>query len=57
LIRLRAKTLPLSRLRALAQSAGRSSQGWMTLLLNGNLELARELELDGVHLPATELLR
>ena len=57
LIQLRAKSSPPSRLRALAQQArGEARRAGVTLLLNGNLELARELDLDGVHLPATELL-
>ncbi len=57
LIQLRAKTVPPSRLRALAQQARDAARkAGATLLLNGNLELARELDLDGVHLPAAELL-
>ncbi len=57
LIQLRAKTLPLPRLRSLAQEARyEARRAQVTLLLNGNLELARELDLDGVHLSATELL-
>ena len=57
LIQLRAKTIPATRLRALAQQArNEARKAGATLLLNGNLDLARELDLDGVHLPATELL-
>ena len=57
LIQLRAKTLPPLRLRALAgQARDQTRKAGATLLLNGNLELARELDLDGVHLPAAELL-
>jgi 8-oxo-dGTP diphosphatase len=57
LIQLRAKTIPVTRLRALAQQVrNEARKAGATLLLNGNLELVRELDLDGVHLPATELL-
>jgi 8-oxo-dGTP diphosphatase len=57
LIQLRAKTIPMTRLRALTQQArDEARKAGATLLLNGNPELARELDLDGVHLPATELL-
>ena len=57
LIQLRAKTLPPLRLRALAgQARDQTRKAGATLLLNGNLELARELDLDGVHLPAADLL-
>ena len=57
LIQLRAKAIPLIRLRALGQQArDEARKAGATLLLNGNLELARELDLDGVHLPASELL-
>ena len=57
LIQLRAKTMPVPRLRALAQRArDEARKAGATLLLNGNLELAQKLDLDGVHLPAAELL-
>ena len=57
LIQLRAKTIPATRLRALAQQVrDEARKAGATLLLNGNLELVREHDLDGVHLPATELL-
>jgi len=57
LIQLRAKTIQQPRLRALAQQArDEVRRTGATLLLNGNPELARELDLDGVHLPAAELL-
>jgi 8-oxo-dGTP diphosphatase len=57
LIQLRAKSMDESRLRMLAQRAGDQARGaGVMLLLNGNVELARELALDGVHLPGAELL-
>jgi len=57
LIQLRAKSLSPSRLRTLAQRArDEARKAGAKLLLNGNLELTRELDLDGVHLPATALL-
>ena len=57
LIQLRAKGLSPSRLRALAQQArDEARRAGATLLLNGNVELALDLNLDGVHLPASELL-
>jgi len=58
LIQLRAKRLPADRLRPIAADAAarvRSVGG--TLLLNGYVPLARELDLDGVHLPAADLMR
>jgi 8-oxo-dGTP diphosphatase len=58
LIQLRAKRLPADRLRPIAADAAtrvRSAGG--TLLLNGHVVLARELGLDGVHLPAADLMR
>jgi len=58
LVQLRARTLPAERLRPLAASARDLAQAaGVTLLLNGHLPLVRELGLDGVHLPAAELLR
>ncbi|HSE11950.1 MAG TPA: Nudix family hydrolase [Rudaea sp.] len=57
LIQLRAKEVAPARLRELALAAQRQARAaGATLLLNGNLELARELGLDGVHLPAAALL-
>ena len=57
LIQLRAKRLPADRLRPIAEEAAmrvRSAGGM--LLLNGHIALARELGLDGVHLPTTEMM-
>jgi len=57
LIQLRTKTIPVTRLRALAKQArDEARKAGATLLLNGNLELVRELDIDGVHLSATDLL-
>ena len=57
LIQLRAKDLAAVRLRELAEAAKTQARAaGATLLLNGNVELVRELGLDGVHLPAVELL-
>jgi 8-oxo-dGTP diphosphatase len=58
LIQLRAKRLSADRLRPIAADAAarvRSAGG--TLLLNGHVAVARELDLDGVHLPAADLMR
>ena len=56
-IQLRAKRLPMKDLRTVASRAGDLSRAaGATLLLNGNAELVRELALDGIHLPATDLL-
>ena len=55
---LRVKTLAgdrFTRLVATARDIARSAG--TTLLLNGHLQLARDLRLDGVHLPAAELMR
>jgi 8-oxo-dGTP diphosphatase len=58
LLQLRAKKLPALRLKALAAAASvLSRERGATLLLNGNVELVRELDLDGVHLPAADLMR
>ena len=57
-VQLRAKTMSSSRLSALARAAHermRAANG--RLLLNGNIDIARELDVDGVHLPAVELMR
>ena len=56
-IQLRAKYLATSRLRVLAQAAQKLTQAaGASLLINGHVELARELGL-GVHLPATDLMQ
>jgi 8-oxo-dGTP diphosphatase len=56
LLQLRSNTLAHAELRALAASAAASARAaGARLLLNGHLEIVRELELDGVHLPAREL--
>jgi 8-oxo-dGTP diphosphatase len=58
LLQLRPKRLPPDRIRPIAADAAtrvRSAGG--TLLLNGHFALARELGLDGVHLPAVDLMR
>jgi 8-oxo-dGTP diphosphatase len=60
LVQLRAKRLSADRdrLRALAAMARkRACAAGATLLLNGDVGLARELGLDGVHLPAVDLMR
>ena len=57
-VQLRSKRLDqseLSKLTIRARDAARNVGA--TLLLNGHLELVRELDLDGIHLPAAELLR
>jgi 8-oxo-dGTP diphosphatase len=56
-IQLRSKRLVPTRLRALARAAHeRARAAGATLLINGHIELARELNV-GVHLPAAELMR
>jgi 8-oxo-dGTP diphosphatase len=58
LLQLRAKNLSHARLRALAraiQTRARAAGAWM--LLNANTDIALDLDLDGVHLPAAELLQ
>lgn len=58
LLQLRAKTRPVARLRALAQQVReRARDAGAVVLINAHVDLARELELDGVHLPAAELMR
>lgn len=58
LVQLRAKDLPDNRLRGVAAAArDLARRAGVTLLVNGHAALARELELDGVHLPASELMR
>jgi 8-oxo-dGTP diphosphatase len=58
LVQLRARQLPAERLRRLAAAARDLARAaGTTLLLNGNLPLVRELGLDGVQLPAVELMR
>ena len=58
LLELRSKHLPPEHLRTLATRAQQgASSASAQLLLNGNIALARELGMAGVHLPAAELLR
>lgn len=58
LLQLRAKTIPADRLRALATRVrARARNTGAAVLLNSHVDLARELELGGVHLPAAELMR
>jgi len=58
LLQLRAKALPAHELHALASAAqARVKASGTALLLNGNVDLVRSLDLDGVHLPAAELMR
>ena len=58
LLQLRAKVPAPARLRALARRAqALAREAGAELLLNANIELAQELDLGGVHLPATELMR
>jgi 8-oxo-dGTP diphosphatase len=60
LVQLRAKQLSADRdrLRELAVAARKRARAVdATLLINGNVSLARELVLDGVHLPAADLMR
>ena len=57
LIQLRAKRIAGARLKAIATAAKAIAQRrGVSLLLNGNVDLALRLELDGVHLPAADLL-
>ncbi|MFT3789805.1 MAG: Nudix family hydrolase [Rudaea sp.] len=57
LLQLRAKAVSASRLCALARAAqARVREAGAALVINSNLALARELDLDGVHLPASELM-
>jgi 8-oxo-dGTP diphosphatase len=58
LLQLRSKDLPNEHLRSLATRAQQiASSASAQLLLNGNVALAGELGMAGVHLPAAELLR
>lgn len=58
LLQLRAKTLPPARLHALARAAhARTREAGAALLLNARAAIASDLDLDGVHLPAAELMR
>jgi 8-oxo-dGTP diphosphatase len=58
LLQLRAKMLPPARLRALASAVRKQTrEAGAALLINSNIDLAHELDLDGVHLPALELMR
>ncbi len=58
LVQLRSKRLALPQLRFLAQAAQElAARAGAQLLLNGHVELAQELALEGVHLPAAELMR
>jgi len=57
-VQLRSKRLADADLRSLAilaRDAARNAGA--TMLLNGHLEMVRELDLDGIHLPAADLLR
>ncbi|MGH8040556.1 MAG: Nudix family hydrolase [Rudaea sp.] len=57
-IQLRSKQLSPTALRLLAQAALELAHGAdAQLLLNGHADLVQELALDGVHLPATDLMR
>ena len=56
LVQLRAKTMPMAELATLAlavQARVRAAGG--SLLLNGQVDLVRQLDLDGVHLTAAQL--
>ncbi|MBS0582833.1 MAG: Nudix family hydrolase [Proteobacteria bacterium] len=58
LLQLRVKSMSASRLRALARDVhARTRAADATLLLNAHADLVRDLDLDGVHLPAAELMR
>ena len=58
LLQLRAKHLSRTRLRSLArETQARAGASSARVLLNGNLDIALELGLDGVQLPAAELLQ
>ncbi|MGH8122072.1 MAG: Nudix family hydrolase, partial [Rudaea sp.] len=58
LLQLRAKHLSRARVRTLArETQTRAGAAGARMLLNGNLDIALELGLDGVHLPASELLQ
>ena len=58
LVQLRAKHLADDRLRSLAAAAlQRTKKAGATLMLNSHVGLARELDVDGVHLPSAELMR
>jgi 8-oxo-dGTP diphosphatase len=57
-VQLRSKHMAGADLRQLAICARDAARhAGATMLLNGHLELVRELDLDGIHLPAAELLR
>jgi 8-oxo-dGTP diphosphatase len=57
LLQLRARTVDGARLQRLATAIQPVAREFgVTLLVNGNIELARQLDLDGVHLPTRELL-
>jgi 8-oxo-dGTP diphosphatase len=57
LIQLRAKKLDVSALRELAAEAyNLSRRAGAKLLLNGNLDVVRDLRLDGTHLPTSEFI-
>ena len=58
LLQLRAKTVPMSRLRALAHAVRqRARDVGASVLINSQVDIAQELDLDGVHLPAAELMQ
>ena len=57
-IQLRSKSLPSARLLELARTARDLARPFgVSLLINSNIDIAEELALDGVHLPATDLMR
>lgn len=57
LVQLRSKCLPVAQLRLLATRArDLAARAGATLLLNGHSDLVRELDMDGIHLPAREML-
>lgn len=57
-VQLRSKHQTSAELRELTVRARDAARNvGATMLLNGHLELVRELDLDGIHLPAAELLR
>jgi 8-oxo-dGTP diphosphatase len=57
-VQLRSKHLASADLRALAiHTRDVARHAGATMLLNGNVDLVRELDLDGTHLPAAELMR
>jgi len=58
LLQLRSKAIAASRLRALAQQVReRAREAGAALLIHSSVDLARELDLDGVHLSSFELMQ